>query len=66
MSSFVVRENIDRFRKQLDSEADPANRAILQRLLTEEEAKLKGFERRQLQQRCEGMPIDSSRATMSK
>ena len=66
MSSFVVRENIDRFRKQLDSEADPANRVMLRRLLAEEAAKLKGFERRRLEQRCESVPFDTSKAPLSK
>ena len=42
MSEFVVRENINMFRKLLAIEIEPANREVLQRLLAEEEAKLRG------------------------
>ncbi len=37
----IIRANIDRFKQMLDSESDPAKRAILCRLLAEQEAELK-------------------------
>jgi hypothetical protein len=40
MDQFVARENIRHCRDQLMSEIDPAKRAILQRILVEEEDKL--------------------------
>jgi hypothetical protein len=35
----IVKANIDRFNRLLETEADPAKRAMLMRLLSEEEAK---------------------------
>jgi hypothetical protein len=43
MDRFVVRANIDHFRKQLADETDETKRAMLVRLLAEEEAKLAGL-----------------------
>jgi len=40
MDQFVARENIRHCRDQLMSEIDPAKRAILQKILVEEEDKL--------------------------
>jgi hypothetical protein len=41
MRTFVFEENIAHFEKLLETEADPERRACIQRLLAEEEAKLK-------------------------
>jgi hypothetical protein len=35
----IVRANIDRFRRLLETETDPAKRAMIVKLLAEEEAK---------------------------
>jgi hypothetical protein len=40
MQSFVARQNIQHFRELLATEADPARRAMLASLISEEEAKL--------------------------
>lgn len=37
----IIRANIDRFKQMLDAETDPAKRALLCRLLAEQEAELK-------------------------
>lgn len=44
MKRFVIRENIESFRHRLETETDPADRAMLRQLLSEEEAKLKALE----------------------
>lgn len=43
MERFIVRVNIDHFRKLLIKEADLGTRATIQRLLGEEEAKLRAW-----------------------
>lgn len=43
MQRFVARENIKRFRTQLDSCNDAIQRAMLEQLLTGEEANLKAM-----------------------
>jgi hypothetical protein len=40
MDSFVLRQNIANFRGQLEREQDPAKRAMLERLLAEEQQRL--------------------------
>lgn len=44
MDTFVARLNIAHFQKCLASEPDPAKRALLERLLIDEEAKLAAVE----------------------
>ena len=39
MQDFVERTNIENFRKRLETETDPTNRAILIKLLAAEETK---------------------------
>ena len=41
----IIRANIDRFKLLLESETDPTKRALLSRLLAEEERKLEAVEK---------------------
>ena len=40
MADWIVRANIDHFRKSLETEKDPGKRAVIERELPEEETKL--------------------------
>jgi hypothetical protein len=46
LDKFVARLNIEHYRKKLATEADEAQRKMLQGLLAEEEAKLAALERK--------------------
>jgi len=46
MDRFVARENIKHFRRMLEQATDPAERARVQKLLAEEEQKLKATEQK--------------------
>ena len=41
MQRFVAKQNIQHFKEMLAAEADPARRVLLERMIAEEEAKLK-------------------------
>lgn len=43
MQKFIARANIERFQKLIAEEPDGANRARLERMLAEEEAKLRAY-----------------------
>lgn len=44
MERFVIRQNIEHYRELLKMTTDPAERAAMEKLLREEEAKLKKYD----------------------
>ncbi len=44
MDGFVARQNIEHYREMLKITADPARRRLIEKLLLEQEAKLKKYE----------------------
>jgi hypothetical protein len=44
MKGFVIRQNIEHYRALLDIIVDPSKRCVIEKLLREEEAKLKKYE----------------------
>jgi len=46
MQRFVARQNIQHFKEMLAAETDPARRALFERMIAEEEAKLESPNRR--------------------
>jgi len=44
MERFVIRQNIEHYREMLKTTTDPAQRAAIEKLLREEEPKLKKYD----------------------